>query len=231
MRKMPATNWARINPRLSPSRTAAASKMVRWPTKASTRRLTVLKPLFCLAAVVLPMVTLTTAALADDDKTYPGAMCRVTTPTATVVNLGENAVSINANGAMLNASLNFKQTWICPAVRSHMDTNPEFARITVQENGTDSVACFFEASDPNGQNTVGGGVVPAKGTTVVLTASPLTLAVQYTWGSGDTDVFSSTPKHGYYYFRCDVPPRGETPTGGQGKGLSGVITYKVSEND
>ena len=40
----------------------------------STRRLTV------LTAAVLPILTLTTAALADDDKTYPGAMCRPIAP-------------------------------------------------------------------------------------------------------------------------------------------------------
>jgi hypothetical protein len=224
---MPATNWARINPRLSPSRTAAASKMVRWPTKASTRRLTVLKPLFCLAAVILPMVTLTTAALADDDKTYPGAMCRVITPTAELADLSRNAVELGANGAMLNFSL-VEQTWICPAVRNHMDTDPEFARITVQENGADPVKCEFEARDPNGQNPVGGGT-GHKENTEVLTASPLTLAVQYIWGKGETDALDNVRKHGYYFFRCVVPGKG-APTGLQ-KGASGVITYKVSEKD
>jgi hypothetical protein len=220
MHKMPATSWARINPRLSSSR--------RRSTKASTGGLTVLKPLFCLAAVVLPMVTLTTAALAgEDDKTYPGAMCRVITPTAEVADLGKNAVGLGANGAMLNFSL-VDQTWICPAVRDHMDTDPEFARITVQENGTDPVSCEFEARDVKGQNPVGGGV-PSKVKTEVLTSSPLTLAVQYTWGGGEIDALANVPDHGYYFLRCLVPGRGG-PTGGALKGLSGVITYKVSEN-
>jgi hypothetical protein len=228
MRKMPATSWARINPRLSSSRTAAASKMVRRSTKASTGRLTGLKPLFCLAAVVLPMVTLTTAASADDDKTYPGAMCRVITPTAEVADLGKNAVGLGANGAMFNFSL-LDQTWICPAVRDHMDEDPEFARITVQENGTDPVSCEFEARGVNGQNSVGGGT-PSKVKTEVLTPSPLTLAVQYTWDAGEMDALDNVPDHGYFFFRCLVPGRGG-PTGGALKGLSGVITYKVSEND
>jgi hypothetical protein len=180
-----------------------------------------------LAAVVLPMVTLTTAALADDDKTYPGAMCRVITPTTDLADLSRNAVGLGANGAMLNFSL-VEQTWICPAVRDHMDTDPEFARITVQENGTDPVNCEFEARDLIGQKTVGGGT-PLKAKQEILTPSPLTLAVQYTWGGGEIDALANVPDHGYYFFRCVVP--GRAAPGAPQKGLSGVITYKVSEND
>src|SRR5215203_2971874 len=84
-----------------------------------------------LAAVVLPILSVT-AALADDDKTYPGAMCRVIAPTANLEDLTRNAVGLNTNGAMLNFSQG-EQTWICPAVRNHMGSDPEFARITVQE--------------------------------------------------------------------------------------------------
>jgi len=100
--------------------------------RKSTRRLTV------LAAAVLPMVTLTTAALADDDKTYPGAMCRS-------INNVEPPVLKPDNGALTNIS-NGPQTWICPAVRVRMDDEElEYARITVQENGKEPVRCTFEA--------------------------------------------------------------------------------------
>jgi hypothetical protein len=59
----------------------------------STGRLTVF-----LAAALLPIVTLATAALADDDKTYPGAMCRLITPTIELVDVGNHAVGLGVNG-------------------------------------------------------------------------------------------------------------------------------------
>ncbi len=197
----------------------------------STRRLTV------LTAVVLPIFTLTTAALAEDDKTYPGAMCRVITPTFLETNLplvdvinriNANAVGLGVNGAMLNFSPG-PQVWICPAVRDHVDTTPEFARITVQENGTEPVRCEFEARDYLGEGQVGGGT-PFKREDKILSASPLTLAVVYEWGSGEFDALGSAPNHGYYFFKCMVPGRAG-PVGTPDRGLSGVITYKVSEND
>lgn len=190
-----------------------------------------------LAAVVLPMITLTTAALAEDDKTYPGAMCRLITPTVLSTNLqivdvinriNANAVGLGANGAMLNFSAG-PQTWICPVVRDHVTTKPEYARITVQENGTEPVDCKFEARDHLGEAQVGGGT-PSKREDKILTPSPLTLAVVYEWGAGETDALASAPDHGYYFFTCTVPGRAG-PTGAPDRGLSGVITYKVGEND
>jgi len=90
--------------------------------------------------------------LADDDKTYPGAMCRLITaldaPTnatppltlADVMNrMNATAVTIKQeNGAMLNWGPG-PQTWICPVVREWMEKQPEYARITVQENGIEPV--------------------------------------------------------------------------------------------
>jgi hypothetical protein len=215
MRKMPATSWARINPRLSSSRTAAASKMVRWPTKASTRRLTVLKPLSCLAAVVLPIVTLTTGAMADDDKTYVGAECRSINPA--------DPVALRPHdGAAVNTQLQRDQTWICPVVRDSVVEDPEFARITVIENGTDLVRCEFEARDHKGENSKKAS--PSKREQTVTQTVPMQLVVLYSWGGGEDNALSGVPDHGYYFFRCTVP--GRTPEGS----LSGVVTYKVSEN-
>jgi hypothetical protein len=197
-----------------------------------TRRLTV------LTAVVLPMVTLTTAALAEDDKTYPGAMCRLIAPTFLPTNLSQivevinrinaNAVGLGTNGAMLNFSPG-PQVWVCPVVRDHVETKPEFARITVQENGTEPVKCEFEARDHMGEGPVGGGT-PFRRQDKILTPSPLTLAVVYEWGGGEMDALNSAPNHGYYFFRCVVPGRAG-PIGTPDRGFSGVITYKVSEND
>jgi hypothetical protein len=65
----------------------------------SIRRLAV------LTAVVLPIVTLTTAASADDDMTYPGSMCR---------SVENNTAAVRAeDGALLNQAQR-EQTWICP---------------------------------------------------------------------------------------------------------------------
>jgi hypothetical protein len=192
---------------------------VRRPTKASARRITVLNALF-LAAVVLPIVTLTTAALADDDKTYPGAMCRPIDP---LTNPLDNP-GLGANGSMVNFS-RAEQVWICPVVRDHMDTNAGYARITVQENGITPVKCEFEARDRFGKNSVSGGTPLKNPKPEVLTTAPLQLAVVYTWGDGDFDALDPVPDHGYYFFRCVVP--GKTDQ----NALSGVITYKVSEND
>jgi hypothetical protein len=229
MHKMPATSWARINPRLSSPRTAAASKIVRRPTKASTRRLTVLKSLFCLAAVVPPIVTLTTAALADDDKIYVGAECRLFAP-------GNEPVGLRADGAMFNIS-QVEQTWICPVVRDEEEQDPEFARITVLENGLEGeenkVRCEFEARGPKGEPKLPDPnpniAKPTKSSEDVYQPVPLQHVVVYTWGGGDDNVLNDVPDHGYYFFRCAVP--GMAPPGAPPKGLSGVITYKVSEED
>ncbi len=211
MHKMPAASWARINPRLWSCRTAAASKIVRRPTKASARRLTVLKPL-CLAAVVLLIVTLTTAALADDDKTYVGAACRAVDPASA----GLRAT----DGALINQS-RVEQTWICPVVRDHMDKDPGFARITVQEDGTNQVKCEFEARGPKG--TSQNFATHSNRKQDIISTSPLQLVVVYTWGEGDSLALNGVPDHGYYFFRCVVPGRTDQQT-------SGVVTYKVSED-
>jgi hypothetical protein len=178
----------------------------------STRRLTV------LTAAVLPILTLTTAALADDDKN-PGAMCR---PIAPLTN-PQDSPGLGSNGSMLNFS-RAEQAWICPAVRSHMGETAEFARITVQENGITPVDCKFEARDPMGKGSFGAGT-PSKTKQEIINANPPTLAVMYTWGSGEIDAMDPVPDHGYYFFTCMVPGRTDQ------NALSGVITYKVSEND
>jgi hypothetical protein len=185
--------------------------------RKSTRRLTV------LAAAVLPMVTLTTAALADDDKTYPGAMCRS-------INNVEPPVLKPDNGALTNIS-DGPQTWICPAVRVRMDDEElEYARITVQENGKEPVRCTFEARTYLGEGSVTSGTTP-KRESKTLTLSPLTEAVVYEGGKGETGALIGNPhKHGYYFFRCEVPGKVDPITRAE-RGLSGVITYKVTEAD
>jgi hypothetical protein len=175
--------------------------------------LRVVKPLF-LAAVVLPIVTLTTAALADDDKTYVGAECRA-------VSSDPLAAGLRAtDGALINQT-RVEQTWICPVVRDDMEGDPEFARITVQEDGINRVKCEFEARDTKGK--LSSVSAPSKRTEENITTSPLQLLVTYTWGAGDGSALSGVADHGYYFFRCVIPGRTDTQN-------SGVITYKVSED-
>ena len=192
-----------------------------------------------LAAVVLPMVTLTTAALAgDDDKTYPGAMCRLMKPfivskVPTIPSLEEVidqinavAVGVDINGAMENFSP-VAQAWICPVVREWMKENPTFARITVKEPKDGQVTCDFEARDPLGENLK----TSPWGKREVQKTFPLHRVVTYTWGGGDGNALpGDVPDHGYYYFKCVVPGRFAPPAGGE-FAVFGVITYKVSEDD
>jgi hypothetical protein len=179
----------------------------------STRRLTV------LTAVVFPIVTLTTAALADDDKTYPGAMCR----SAEAATAGLRV----EDGALLNQAQR-EQTWICPIVRHQVTNDPEFARITVQEDGSTTperqVRCQFVARNHKGEKFAEIGHTK-RSEPEILQTNPLQVLVLYTWAGGEDDVLSEVPDHGYYFFRCVIPARTD-----QGQ-LSGVITYKVSEND
>jgi hypothetical protein len=182
--------------------------------------LTGVRPLI-LTAVVLPIVTLTTAALATDDKTYPGAMCQPLNAISSFADMP----ALAGNGSKLNFSRN-EQTWICPAVKDHMDTDPGFARITVQQTGIDEeqkVKCQFVAMDPLGKETLKAGGTQTK--IDPISSNPVVFRVVYTFGDGDGDALEDVPHHGYYFFSCVVP--GKTDA----NGLSGVVTYKVGEND
>jgi hypothetical protein len=185
---------------------------VGWPPKANTHRLTVLKSLFFLAVVALPIVTLTTAALADRDRTYVGAECRSIKPNVDPI------LTEPDNGTMVNSGQR-DQTWICPVVRDNVEDGPEFARITVIENGTDKVVCTFDARGPKGEGSTTAS--PDSSAESILSTNPLKLVVLYSYGSGENDVFTSgvppTPSHGYYFFRCNIPHTND-------KVLSGVVT-------
>ena len=170
------------------------------------------KPLF-LAAVVLPMVTPTTAALADDDKTYVGAACRAVNPATAVLR--------PEDGALMNID-RLEQTWICPVVRDNMKSDPAFARITVQEDGISKVSCEFEARDPMGKSkNVSNGTPGDKDVQI----NPPLVVQTYTWGAGGENLaLNGVADHGYYFFRCVIP--GKTDQGVP----AGVITYKVGED-
>jgi hypothetical protein len=113
------------------------------PREVTTRRLRALKVLFGVTAAVVPILTLTTIAWADDDKTYVGAQCRPVSNQQPFPSLDET------NGGMFNEST-IEQKWICPVVRDEMDEDPPtFARITVIE-GTRRISCTFEARDAKG---------------------------------------------------------------------------------
>ena len=54
----------------------------------------------------------------------------------------------------------------------------------------------------------------------------------YEWGAGEFDaLLGIAPPHGYYFFACVVPGKGPGLPWEPEKGLSGVITYKVGEDD
>jgi hypothetical protein len=175
-----------------------------------------LRPLFGHAVVVLPILTLATAALADDDKTYVGAECRTLNSADS-----QEAVLEPDTGAMVNIGQR-PQTWICPVVRDSVDDKPEFARITAIENGADQVRCTFEARDTQGGSPASASFDNRE--QFVLQTNPLKLAVLYSYGSGENVVLDNVKKHGYYYFRCVVP--GST---GDQKTPAGVVTYIVTE--
>ena len=107
-----------------------------------------------------------------------------------------------------------------------VDKQPEFARITVIENGTNRVTCTFEARDTQGGPTANPPSASSdKREQFILQTNPIQLVVLYSYGSGENLVLGNAPFHGYYYFRCNVPSRND-----QGI-LSGVVTYIVTEQD
>src|SRR5262249_47358609 len=103
------------------------------------------------------------------------------------------------DGTMMNPS-QMEQTWICPVVRDHVVENPEYARITVIENGT---KCSFEARDPNGLN-------PQSATSdrqaITQGSPPPQLIVQYSYGIGENDVLSATDHGCYFSYVCHPSP-------------------------
>jgi hypothetical protein len=102
-----------------------------------------------------------------------------------------------------------------------MESDPEFARITVQEDGINQVKCEFEARDSKGQSK--NVATPSNRKQEIISTSPLQLVVTYTWGDGEDSALSGVSDHGYYFFWCVIPGRTDTQN-------SGVITYKVSED-
>lgn len=166
------------------------------------------------AVIVVPILTLATAALADDDKTYVGAGCQPLNP-------AEPTLLDSSTGARLNIDQR-PHTWICPVVRDSVDEKPEFARITAIENGTDQVNCTFEARDPQGGNPASASFDNRQ--QFVLQTNPLRLAVMYSYGSGENVVLDNVKSHGYYYFKCDVPG-----SSADQRAFSGVVTYIVTE--
>jgi hypothetical protein len=121
-------------------------------------------------------------------------------------------------------------TFICPVVKDHMEFDPSFARITVVEDGTSKVECKLVSRGPEGDPELTSLAGFRKSQKIVQT-SPLQLVVVYTWGDGDFDAIEDVTHHGYLFFRCMVPGATGGPAGGPPNQFSGVITYKVAEND
>jgi len=218
-------NWAAIITPQLPSRTVKATKNVSRPRKVTTCYADKFKLLSYLAAVGLPVLTVTTPALAaQDDKVYVGAECRQLDPNPDLQDPSRNRTVLDTNGAMFNISKD-DQTWICPIVRDESSEQPEFARITTLENGQKRVDCTFEVRDLQGLNP--GSASPDSRVQTIISATPLKIVVLYSYGSGDPDVLSSASDHGYYFFRCLVPGRGPDAANVP----SGVVTYIVTEQN
>lgn len=210
MKGLVSTTWAKLQPVLWSSQSVVVPKTVGHSRKACTRHLEVSKRLRYLALIVLASLTLATAAAADEDeKAYPGAMCQPSNNAANILR--------DEHGRMFNGgAAGQTQTVICPVVKDiTADNDPEFARITV----IGDVRCTFRSRDQNGAGTASispNSVIPGN------------IAV-HQYGLGDDNVGAGV-QDGYYYFLCVIAGRSTNPDVGQG-GLSGIISYKVTEQD
>ena len=188
--------------------------------RATSTRRPKIRPLILHAAVVLPMLALPTAAFAEDDKAYVGAECRPLNPATMPTGLD------SGSGAMVNVQMGAQdqhQTWICPVVRDSMTKTPEFARITVQENGTgllNQVNCTFEGRDAHGDNVETSNSGERGPASITPTGN---LIVDISFASGPDNVLGDVHNEGYYFFKCDVPNQA-------GSQQAGVVSYKVSED-
>jgi hypothetical protein len=139
-----------------------------------------------IALVGLPILFSATAAIADDAKTHPGAMCQTALNT---VPFGRDN-----NGRMTNLGT-VNQIWICPIVRDTMAADSgEFVGVTTLAEPR--VQCTLNTrSDRGTDGRSFSGVDEVTGDTR-----------RSRYATGDEN-FGGVA-NGYYYLLCQVPPGG-----------------------
>ncbi len=155
-----------------------------------------------LAACLLVFLAAADPAAAEDKKNYPGLACLAS---------GNSTTSINrsfSTGRALNPTTG-DLTFICPAVKDHIDHDLDAATMYVLDQRPDrGVSCVLRSG------TLAGGWFSTSATTASFygsTPAPLTFA------SLPTDVWST------YWFHCTVP-------GPNTSGLSsGIVMYQIDE--
>jgi hypothetical protein len=158
-----------------------------------------------LALCALPVLVTGIEAIADDAKTFPGAMCQPTSSTDLVIRDDVTGSMKNTGGST--------QIWVCPIVRDTMRKNSgEFAGIAVGHQTR--VKCTLETRSFTGNFPV--SRLPDDDTPpAILTSFGVVARLTYALGNTNFDGEES----GIYYFRCEVPP-----------GFS-IFSYQVEEDE
>jgi hypothetical protein len=142
-----------------------------------------------IALCTLPILVTGAEAIADDAKTYPGAMCQPALPTYEV-GRSNNANMVNLNGPT--------QTWICPIVRDTMAANTgEFVAITVGANTR--VECTLETRSDR-------GLFPKSYDPDNLNPPVIDNTKRFTYKLGEEN-FEGV-EFGFYFIKCLVPQGG-----------------------
>jgi hypothetical protein len=127
-----------------------------------------------------------TSALAEDGKTFPGAMCQPVPSTLVVAR-------DRFTGGISNLTRGTR-FFICPIVRDNMNANTgEFAAMTVSDF---RVRCTLETRSDRGTSEV--SISPDS----PITGTQGTVRLQFKLG----DANFNGAKKGHYYFVCLVPP-------------------------
>jgi hypothetical protein len=156
-----------------------------------------------LALIALPSLTLATAALAVDNKAYPGAACQPFE--------SSHSIQRDPNGMMFNTGTDL-EAWLCPVAKDNaLSDDPEGAQIVVRGD----VKCTFRSMTALGGRTA--SVLPEEIDRDPNDSSLFTHL--FAEGPAKIDVGVNG---GYYYFVCDVP--GTNPQ-------SGVVSYTLTETD
>jgi hypothetical protein len=160
--------------------------------------------LVVLAPYVLSVLATGAEAIADDAKTFPGAMCQPTVSTDLVIRNDATGWMINPGGPT--------QIWICPIVRDTMEKNSgEFAALTIGHHTR--VKCTLETRSFFGDFPV--SRLPDDPEPPLIFTSPP--AQRFTYALGNTNFEGQ--ESGIYYFRCEVPAGGF------------IFSYQVEEDE
>jgi hypothetical protein len=158
-------------------------------TTSLRRRVAAQLNLTTIALAGLPILFSATAAIADDAKTHPGAMCQTAS--------NADQVRRDTTGRLINASAG-NQVWICPIVRDTMAGNSgEFAGVTTLANTR--VLCSLRTMSDRG--TLGRTFSAASEPDVITEGTR-----RSRYAVGDNNFAGEA--NGYYYFQCTVPAGG-----------------------